>query len=83
MDSKLRRKTFGVLIFSNLIQKEDISQTGSSENCQSITHAIILHFYWHNKKDDQFMINFINSKTKLRPDTLCTPEWYWLEDKHG
>ena len=48
------QKTFVLLIFGNLIQRDDIPQTGSSDWCQLITRVIIVLFYRHNKNRQSF-----------------------------
>ena len=54
--------TFGLLIFSTSILREEITRTDSRNKCQSITRTGVIIFYRHNKRDDNLVVNCINCK---------------------
>ena len=60
----MNRRTFGLVIFENLIQREEIHHTGSIKKCQPLTCKIILLFYRHKKRDDHIVIDRIDRKRK-------------------
>ena len=55
---------FGLLIFGNLMQWEEIYHTGSRNKCQSTTKMIIILFYRHKKRDNHLVIVRIDNKPK-------------------
>ena len=63
----MTQRTFGLLIFGNLIQREDIPQTGYSEEYQSITRMDLVIFYRHNEKRQSYTHQ--TYRLKKRPAT--------------
>ena len=62
MDSKLTPRTFGILIFRNIIQIKEIPRKFSSKKFQSMTRTIIVCIM---KRYDNFVINPIDLKYSI------------------